>query len=218
MPVSRFIVLASVILSSLGGPVALYAGSDDASAVGLVDIAYIFSKHERYKQRIEALGKKTQAAQKELTEKDAAINKKIERIKDFALGTPDFKRLEEEIAREKSDNNVTKMIKQKELREEDARIHYETYQEVVQEVTRIANNAQCRLVLRFDSQEIDERNPVAVQAGIGRLVIYSDKEMDMTPFVVKALNTEVASKPAPTGGRPSTTTKSGPAPGTKGPR
>jgi Skp family chaperone for outer membrane proteins len=218
MPVTRLIVLASLIASSLSVPTALCAGSDDASAVGLVDIAYIFSKHERYKQRIEALGKKTQAAQKELVEKDAAINKKIERLKDFALGTPDFKKLEEEIAREKSDNNVTKMIKQKELREEDARIHYETYQEVVQEVTRIASSAQCRLVLRFDSQEIDERNPVAVQAGIGRLVIYADREMDMTPFVIKALNTEVAAKPNPNGGRPSTSTKGGSATGSKVPR
>ena len=110
------------------------------------------------------------------------------------------------------------MIRQKELREEDARIHYETYQEVVQEVTRIASSAQCRLVLRFDSQEIDERNPVAVQAGIGRLVIYSDKEMDMTPFVVKALNSEVASKPNANVGRPATTPKGAPATGTKGPR
>lgn len=181
----------------------------EASSVALIDINYVFSKHERSKQRVEALAKKIQGLQKELAEKEQQILKQRERLKDYAPGSPDYKRLEEEIAREISDHQVTKQLKQKETREEEARILYETYEEIVAEIRRMAARSGCTLVLRFDSQEIDQRNPAAVQAGVNRMVIYHGSDMDMTPYVIEALNANATAKgPAPGGeGAPKATAR-----------
>lgn len=196
----RFALLSSLLFGATGVSQLLAAGESSASTVALVDITHIFSKHERYKQRMEALGAKVQTLQKELVSNEQALAKKREGLREFKLGSPDFKRLEEEIAHEISDHHVAKQIKQKETREEEARIHYEVYTEIVAEVERLAMGAGCRLVLRYDSQAIDKGNPGAVQNGILRPVVYCDADLDMTEAVIKELNQRVARGPAPPSG------------------
>ncbi len=211
MNVSRILLLASLWIGLTGGSRAVAAGRDEAATVALVDIAMVFTKHERFKQRMEGLTKKAQGIQKELVDKEQAIVKQREQLKDLVLGSPEFKRLEEEVAREISDHHVTKQIKQKEIREEDARIHYETYKEIEQEVARLAQQSGVTLVMRFESQEIDQRNPQAVQLGVNRMVIYHGDEMDMTPYVIKAFNQQVATVPTkPTGTTNGPRAKTGP--------
>jgi len=196
MPVRRFLGVIALAIG-VAGFLPQGASAGESSSVALIDINFVFSKHERFKQRGEVLAKKIQGLQKELAEKEQQILKQRERLKDFAPGSPDYKRLEEEIAREISDHQVTKQLKQKETREEEARILYETYEEIVAEIRRLAARSGCTLVLRFDSQEIDQRNPAAVQAGVNRMVIYHGADMDMTPYVVEALNASAAaSRPA----------------------
>src|SRR5262245_9721269 len=135
------------------------AQQSQGSVIALVDIGYIFDNHARFKQQMSALTKDVETIQRDIAEDEKDIIKQREKLQTFNPGSPEYKKLEEEIARRLSDLQVTKQLKKKESREREAKIFYDTYMEISREVARLADQYGLDLVLRFESQEIDPRNP-----------------------------------------------------------
>ena len=77
-------------------------------------------------------------------------------------------------------------MKQREFREREAQLYFETYQEVQREISRLADQYHLSLVLRFESQPIEANSPSSVMAGVNRQVLYQ-RNLDLTPHVVSAV-------------------------------
>jgi Skp family chaperone for outer membrane proteins len=78
----------------------------------------------------------------------------------------------------------------------EARIYYDTYQEMQSIVGNLAGQFGISLVLRFDSEQIDASNRAEVIKGVNRAVVYH-RRLDLTSRVSAAMNERSAQ--APTG-------------------
>lgn len=181
------------------------AATASAPAVGLVDIAQVFRQHAGFKQQMEALKQNLADFERDAAQQRQQVQQLQSRQKSIAAGSPEYRQLDETIARSVSQLQVRQELKQKEIREREARAYFETYEQVQGEIARLADQYRLSLILRFDGQEIDEHNPASVMSGLNRQVLFQ-RNLDLTPFVVSAVNRSAASvSPATSPGRTYTT-------------
>ena len=87
-------------------PAAAPAGGP-AVHVAVIDVGYIFKNHARFKAAMDKMKEQVMAAENTLKAERDRINGMMEQIKGFNPGTPEFKKLEADIAKAQGDFNVT---------------------------------------------------------------------------------------------------------------
>lgn len=170
------------------------AGSQSNVPVAVIDVPLIFKNHARFKQRMEAIKGEVEAFEKQVNEERKKLAKHEERLKTFAVGSPEFRQLEEDLARQVSDVRVRSELKRKDVMEREAKVYFETYNEVTREVARQAEIYGISLVLRYDSEPIDGRDRSSILAGVNRPIVFQNN-LDLTQLVLKQLNPAVAGLP-----------------------
>ena len=121
----------------------------------VIDINYIYEHHERFKADMEAFKGQVQAADNKLKADYNEIQKMGEQLKDFSVGSPDYKRLEEEATKLTVQFNVKKASQAKELMEKEGAMYFGLYREIQQELQYFAKQNNIRLILRFNREPVD---------------------------------------------------------------
>src|SRR5262249_23659232 len=131
-----------------------------------------------------------------------AFMKKAEQLKAFKPGTDQYKKLEEELAKQQSQLKIDASIREREFAERESKIYLASYREVAGVVKAYAERNNISLVLRFNGAPVDQNNPNAVKGELGKMVVYNHKDIDITDHVLLELNKNapVASQPGGPGG------------------
>ena len=77
-----------------------------ANNVAVIDVGYVFKNHVRFKAAMDKMKDEVMAAENGLKAERDRINGLMEQIKGFNVGTPEYKKLEAEIAKAQGDFNV----------------------------------------------------------------------------------------------------------------
>ena len=104
--------------------------SSPATHVAVIDVGYIFKNHARFKAAMEKMKEQVMAAENTLKAERDRINGMMEQIKGFNPGTPEFKKLEADIAKAQGDFNVTAQLQKKEFMDQEAKVYMQVYAEV----------------------------------------------------------------------------------------
>ena len=136
--------------------------------IAVVDITNVFTNHEGFKQKLAAMRVEVRGFGAQITEENKALVKMRDRLQTFTPGSPDFKKLEEELARQASDHEVRGKLKQKDVMDQEAKIYFETYQEIVREVAKMADAYGINLVLKYEGSPIDPSDRNAIMLGLNR--------------------------------------------------
>jgi Skp family chaperone for outer membrane proteins len=180
----------------VAGAVALGQGAGKASAqsaaaggtnVAVIDISYIFKHHNRFNANQEAMKKEVAGFEKYLQDERGRMQKLAERMKEFETGSPDYKKIDEEMARITAEVQVETQRKRKEFLEQEAKLYNNTYNEIVDEVTRFARQHGIALVLRFSSEAINPDDRQSVLQGVNRSVVYQDR-LNITDIILQQIN------------------------------
>jgi Skp family chaperone for outer membrane proteins len=195
--------LATVMAAVVCG---LLAGSSPASAQGqgtrppaghniaVVDVSVVFKKYERFLARTEMFKKQVEGAEAALKKEYEAINALAEQLKGLNPGSPDYKQMEQRVAREKVDWQLKGQTQRKELMEEEGRVYFQTYRELDDAVKRFAVQNNIALVLRFASDPVDDPNDRnEIVKGINKSVVYVDPRLDITLHILQDLNRSAVS-------------------------
>ncbi|MGA2621298.1 MAG: OmpH family outer membrane protein [Thermoguttaceae bacterium] len=164
--------------------------------VALVDVAYIFKKHARFKAQREEWRADFMRTQEEFKARSEGMKKQAEHLKDFRPGTPDYKALEEELVDQQAKLQGQTTLKQKEFQQREAKIFYNVYQEILQEVKYYCQANSVGLVLNFNGDAMNSENPEDVGRGVMRPVVFYDPALDITPIILKRLSPEGPAVPA----------------------
>lgn len=155
--------------------------------IALIDVAYLF----KHAPSIEAQTSKVKADLKrfdeELKQQRETLQRSAAQLKTLKIGTAEYARQEEQLASMEANLRLDVTRKQQQLREAEAKLYYDNYQRIVSAVRAIANHNQIKLVLRFNSQEIDGENSESVGRGVMRNVVYHDSAINMTDSVMHYL-------------------------------
>ena len=155
--------------------------------MAIVDLSYVLKNHAGFNQRLEESRREAEAAQADLTAKRDAVQKLIVQLDDFQRGSPDYKKLEEEITKRQANLQVDLNITKKKFAETEAKVYYEAYQQVAAEIKSYADAAHINLVLKFNGDPVNKDSPEEIQREMLSLVLYYNQAIDITPIVLERL-------------------------------
>jgi len=156
--------------------------------IAVVDISYIFKNYKRFKGQMDQMKADVQAAEQALLGEREAIQKMVEQLKSlYKPGTPEYKKMDDQIAERKAEFTLKATKQRKEILEREAKIYYQAYLEVNDAVKYYALRNNIGLVLRFNGDPIDPNNRQHVLRAINKPVVFQNG-IDITPDILKTLD------------------------------
>lgn len=206
---SQIALLMAALVLSAGSAVAQgpRGAAPQASAggvnVALIDISHVFKNHDRFKQRTEEIKNEIKDFETQINNERKQLNEKRQKLSDYQSGSREYQTLETEIAQQIANQNVTAELKRKEILEREAKVYFETYEEIRQAVEAFAKHHHIGLVLRFDSEEIDANDRGSVLRGVNRAVVYQD-QINITYEILQLVNQPRTAAQPPAAAQPRT--------------
>jgi Skp family chaperone for outer membrane proteins len=155
--------------------------------IAVVDISYIFKKHERFKTTMEQMKKEMEAIETELKADREKIAQQEQQRNQYNAGSAEYKKMDEDIARQMAEFNLKMGKLRKEFMEREAKVYYQTYLEIVDAVKYYCKRQNIGLVLRFNGEPVDPNRRDEVLREINKPVVLQD-QIDITPDVLALLN------------------------------
>lgn len=176
--------------------------------VAVIDLAYILNNHPTMKGKIEGIKTESEAVAKQFEDRRKAILQKMEQMRaQLTEGTPDYQRMEQEIAAEDTQFRLDVVRKNKEFDEKRAQIFAEVHGQVTEQVKIYCDYAGTLVVLKVSRDPVDIKKPSTIETAMMQEVFYHNPapHIDITEWVLgrlKAAAPATASGPVQTGGRP----------------
>ncbi len=183
----RIVLIAATLSFGLLAPAA-QAQQPAPGGVALVDLAYIFKNHLGLKAMKADLQTAMQAAEVEYKSRGQQFQAQTERLKELQQGTPEYKTLETALIKEQASLNSQLSLKRKQFIEEEARMMYDVYREILEEVSAFSQRNQINLVLQFNGEPLTSQEPQQVLDHINNPVVYHTTSVDITPVILQQLN------------------------------
>ena len=159
-----------------------------APQIALVDLSYIYSNHIRFKQQQELLRHDVEAAEAELKQNKVSLQKMGEQLDQFNRNSQEYRNLEEDIAKRQADITVQVNKQKRDFFEQEAKMYYTVYQEVMEQIRYYSDKHGILLVMRFNGDPYDENDPQGLQKELNKAVLYHNKMIDITPIILDAVN------------------------------
>jgi Skp family chaperone for outer membrane proteins len=166
------------------------ASAQDTSPhrIAVVDVAYIFKNHAGIKAQVAKVEGDLKAYDGELKEKREQLKRTAEKLKTLTQGSPEYAALEEQFAEMDSKLRLDMARKRKELADAEAKIYFDNYQQIAAGVKFLAGHYKIDLVLRYNSEDMDQANGESVIRGVMKNIVFHDPKLDMTPGVMQYLD------------------------------
>jgi Skp family chaperone for outer membrane proteins len=155
--------------------------------IAVVDISYIFKKHERFKAEMEQMKKQMETIENDLKADREKIAQQEQQRNQFNSGSAEYKKMDEDIARQMAEFNLKMGKLRKEFLEKEAKVYYDTYLQIVEAVKYYAKRQGIGLVLRFNGEPVDPNRRDDVLREINKPVVVQD-QIDITPDVLALIN------------------------------
>jgi len=167
-----------------------------AAHVAVIDVGYIFKNHARFKQAMDKMKDEVLAAENGLKAERDRINAMMEQLKGFNVGTPEYRKLEGDVAKAQGDFSVNAQLQKKDFMEREAKVYMQVYTEVERAVSQFAREHGIAVVHRFDGEAVDGADRNRILGNITKPIVYHDPQVDITPDILRMLNgTPVAGQP-----------------------
>ncbi len=159
-------------------------GVAPTGGIAIIDLPFILKNHGGFNQRLEELRHEAEAVENEFKAKRDAIQKLVVSMDDYQRGSPEFKKLEEDITKRQANLSVEINIAKKKFQETEARIYYEVYQQIVSEVRYYSEANRINLVLKFNGEEANKDNPEEIMREMQKMILYYNQAVDITPLIL----------------------------------
>jgi Skp family chaperone for outer membrane proteins len=203
------LVVAAVVLSislGLGAANAQAPNAAGANAakfgVAVVDIPYIFKNYSKFKATSDAMKKEMETIDADVKADRAKIAQMEQQRNSFNVGSAEYKKYDEEMARMMAEFQLKTGKLQKDFMERQAKLYYQTYLEASNKVNEYAKRNNIGMVMRFNGEPVDPNRREDVMRDINKQVVMQNN-IDITPDVLQLLNRDSgvrsAAQPASTG-------------------
>jgi Skp family chaperone for outer membrane proteins len=164
------------------------ASASPATHVAVIDVGYIFKNHARFKAAMDKMKDEVMAAENSLKAERDRVNQMMEQLKGFNVGTPEYRKLEGEVAKAQGDFNVNAQLQKKDFMDREAQVYLQVYSEIERAVGQFARENKIAVVHRFDGEPIDSSDRNRILGGITKPIVYYDPQIDITPDILRMLN------------------------------
>ena len=169
----------------------------EGTRVAVIDIGKVFKQHPGFNQAMETMKRDVQQSQGELQQRAKEIQALRDKLKVYQPDSAEAKQVEAQILEMQAAGQLEATKKKKDLLDREAKLYYEVYEEIKQEVNGFMQQYGIALVLRFNSDAIDVKNRPAVLEYVNRPVVM-ERRIDITSQIVERIASrhKVAANPA----------------------
>ena len=190
-------VVPTMAAAQAPAPATAPRAATPASHTAVIDVGYIFKNHARFKAAMDKMKDEVLAAENALKAERDRINGLMEQLKGFNVGTPEYKKLEAEVAKAQGDFNVNAQLQKKDFMDREAKVYMQVYSEIEQAVSQFARQHGIAVVHRFDGDPVDSSDRNRILGNITKSIVFHDPQVDITPDILRMLNAgAVAAQPA----------------------
>jgi outer membrane protein len=172
------------------------AGSTVPHKVALIDMAYVFKNYKKFDVLRSDLKEEVAQGEEQAKQKAQAIKALQDKMKTFQESSPEYTKLEEQLARAQADFEAFRRAAQRDFLKKESQIYHTVYMDVADMVKRYAQHYNYTLVMRFSREELDTENAQKLIEGMNRQVVYFRDEDDITDVVTDVLNRNFGSASA----------------------
>lgn len=166
--------------------------------VAVVDVSYIFKQHQRFRTTMESMKKEMESTEADLKGDRDKLQRMEEQRGTLNAGSPEYKQLDEELARGMAEFNLKMKRLRASFMEREAQVYYQTYLEVSEAVKTYATRNDIGVVIRFNGEPVDPNRREDVLREINKPVVFQN-QIDITPDVLALLNRDATSTARPSG-------------------
>lgn len=177
------VFLASQLMTVLG----ILNTASAQTQVAIVDIGEVFKGHPAFTQQLEALKQEAEQFKASSLQLQQSLMQKAEAMKQYTPGSDNFKQAEASLAQESAAMEVDQRDKMRMLMQREAQLHFDTYAEVNKLIEKYCDQHGIQLVLRFNSEQMDTKNPATIMQRVNGSIIYHDQDKDITSQVIAQL-------------------------------
>ncbi|MDG1874707.1 MAG: OmpH family outer membrane protein [Mariniblastus sp.] len=170
----------------------------NAGLVAILDVAKVFKENLEFTAQMQSIKAEAERLKVDITAEQDAIKGRAQQVTQYEVGTAERNKFEGDLEIQQAALRTKARQAEAGLLNREARIYYATYQKMQGIVSSVATQNNISLVLRFDSQDIDQTKRDEVIKGVNRAVVYHNR-LDLTSMVTKAMNAGAAQAAAPTG-------------------
>jgi Skp family chaperone for outer membrane proteins len=182
-------VVASLLAACLASDVHAQGAPRPATgSVRVIDISYIFKNHVRFKQYMEQMRGEVQRAEETLKGERDRIAAIMEQQKSLKPNTPEYTQLGDRIIDEQTEFSKTAAKQKAEFLDREAKIYFMVYSEINRMVESYAKAMNVSLVLRYNSEPVDQTDRQSVLKAINRPIVHLGPNMDITQEILTELN------------------------------
>jgi Skp family chaperone for outer membrane proteins len=153
----------------------------------VVDVTYIFKNYAKFNSQMEGMKTAMEGADTQLKADRDAVASKEKMREQYNPSSPEFKQIDEEIARLKAEFQLKAGKIRRDFMEREAQVYYNTFLEVSNAVQYYAQQHNIGMVLRFNGDSIDPNNREDILRAINKPVVFQNN-VDITPDVLTLLN------------------------------
>jgi Skp family chaperone for outer membrane proteins len=155
--------------------------------IAVVDLMRVFAAHKGLQAKNDELRRDAERVNEDLKTLHEAAQKLLAEFNAAKKGSTESQRLEIEYKKKVEEWTKLQQDSQKKFFEANTANNMEVYKEVNTEVVRIAETRGFRLVINFNSESVDQKDPQKRQLIMGRQVLYQNG-LDITDDVISAFN------------------------------
>ena len=193
MKTMRWIAPAIICLTFLLGPISESFGQ---TKVALIDIGLVFKNHPDFSNQLKGLREQAEAFRVETQQIQQGFNQKTAVLEQFNKDSSEYRTKEAELAQESAKLEVDARNRMREMLTQEAVLHFDTYVEVSDIISKYCADNGIQLVLRYNSEAMDQKNPESIMQRVNGSVVYHDASKDITQTIVqRILQTKTAANP-----------------------
>jgi Skp family chaperone for outer membrane proteins len=151
------------------------ANAGAGTRVTVIDISKVFKEHPRFKSQMEAMKAQVKTFEGELQKRGQQIQQIQTEMREFEPASAEYKQRESQILKLQADGQIAATQKKKEFLNQEAKIYFSVYEEIVKEVSDFAAQNGIAIVVRFNSEPINSDDRQSVLEGVNRAVVYQSK-------------------------------------------
>ena len=179
--------IATTVLSTLVVLFAFAANANAQTKVALVDIGLIFKNHPQFSNSLGELRSQAEAFKAESQQLQQQLLRKADQLNQYEKESVEYQDLEASLAKESASLEVDQRAKMRDLLKDEAQLHFNTYVEVSNFISEYCQEYGIQLVLRFNSEDMDRKNPQSIMQRVNGGVVFHSQTADITSLIVERI-------------------------------
>ncbi len=165
--------------------------AQESGIVAVLDVKRVFDENSNFDAQMDAIKAEADQLKAEIQNQQTEIQNDAQAVLQYEVGTDERNRKETELEQRQAALRTRARQLEIDLLTREAKIYYQTYQQMKQVVGSLAQEHGISLVLRFDSSPINPENRGEVIKGVNRTVVFHD-HLDLTDLVVEKMGVSTA--------------------------